>query len=378
MEGANMGMAKVFISHATGESELARLLKEQIEADFIGLIQVFVSSDGASIVVGTTWLNDIVGKLGSADIYVALCSQDSVDRPWINIELGAALSRGKKIIPIYHTDLTVETFQRRPLSDYEGFNAHDAEGLRSLYSVFQQAIGSRMPTVDFAALASKVEEFEARYVAQKATISESTGTRSTRSVSLQLPDPRVLCVSSEQFREVVRDDLQLILSAFPDRADHEVFTTAEALQKVLETQDFDIIHVATYICSTTGDLVFSPIDPVTKRDLASKCSRMPADIFAGLVRRCGARLVVLANNETLALVVKLLPLTSVIFALEPVDFKTLAQWIQAFYTLLSAGSSPYDACKRAFALHQIPMRLYPQLNAMRQEFRQIAAVAARS
>src|SRR5258708_2315830 len=152
MEKTNMEIVTVFISHVTGESDLARLLQKQIEADFIGLVKVFVSSDGASIVVGSQWLNDIVNKLGSADIYVALCSQDSVDRPWINIELGAALSRGKKIIPIYHTDLTQDKFQRRPWSDYEGFNAHDAEGLRSLYSVFRQTLGSRMPVVDFDSL----------------------------------------------------------------------------------------------------------------------------------------------------------------------------------------------------------------------------------
>ncbi len=182
-----MQTVKIFVSHATGESELAKLLQEQIEADFIGLIKVFVASDGASIVVGDNWLKDIVSELGSADIYVALCSQDSVDRPWINIELGAALARGKTVIPVYHTDLTVEKFQRRPLSDYEGFNAHDPEGLRSLYSRLQQALGSRLPVVDFDSLASKVRAFESRYLRQKETISASATTPGLSHVSRQLP-----------------------------------------------------------------------------------------------------------------------------------------------------------------------------------------------
>jgi hypothetical protein len=157
-----MPLLEVFVSHASGESELAKLLQEEIESDFIGLVRVFVSSDGTSIVVGDQWIESVVRRLGSADIYIVLCSQNSVDRPWINIELGAALSRGKRVIPIFHTDLVAGQFQRRPLSDCEGFNASDPQGLRSLYSIFQKGLESRLPVVDFDALASKVKAFECR------------------------------------------------------------------------------------------------------------------------------------------------------------------------------------------------------------------------
>jgi hypothetical protein len=376
-----MPLLEVFVSHASGESELAKLLQEEIESDFIGLVRVFVSSDGTSIVVGDQWIESVVSRLGSADIYIVLCSQNSVDRPWINIELGAALSRGKRVIPIFHTDLVAGQFQRRPLSDYEGFNASDPQGLRSLYSIFQRGLESRLPVVDFDALASKVKAFESRYLEEKKTIAASAKTTSSSEVlSLQLRKPRVLCVSSEQFRELVRDDLELIQRAFPDQAHHEVITASEALQPALEKEKFDIIHVASYVCPVTGDLVFSPVDPVTKKDLAPQRDRMTAHKFGDLVRGCGAVLVVLANNETLALVTKLLPVTSVIFALEPVELKTLVQWIKAFYVLLGAGLSFSDACKRAFDLHQIPMMLYPQLapDALAREFRGVAPVGAQA
>jgi hypothetical protein len=376
-----MALLEVFISHASGESALAKLLQEEIESDFIGLVRVFVSSDGTSIVVGDHWLESVVSKLGSADIYVVLCSQNSVDRPWINIELGAALSRGKRVIPIFHTDLVAEEFQRRPLSDNEGFNAHDPEGLRSLYSVFQKGIESRMPTVDFGALASKVKVFESRYLEEKKTIAASAKTPSSSDVfSRQLQKPRVLCVSSVQFRELVRDDLELILRAFPDQAHHEVITTSEALRPILEKEKFDIIHVASYVCPITGDLVFSPVDPVTKKDLVPERDRITADMFGDLVHGCGAFLVVLANNETLALVTKLLPVTSVIFALEPVELSTLVQWIRAFYVLFGTGLSFAEACKRAFDLHQIPMKLYPQLapEVVTREFQRVVAVGTQT
>jgi len=74
-------------------------------------------------------------------------------------------------------------------------------------------------------------------------------------------------------------------------------------------------------------------------------------------------LVVLAHNETLALVTKLLPVTNVVFALEPVDSKSMIEWIKGFYALLAEGYSIAQSCRKAFAQHQIPMKLYPRLTA---------------
>jgi len=74
-----------------------------------------------------------------------------------------------------------------------------------------------------------------------------------------------------------------------------------------------------------------------------------------------ASLVVLANNETLALVTKLLRVTSVVFALEPIESKALAAWIASFYDFLAGGFTLRDSCRKAFAQHQLPMTLYPRL-----------------
>jgi hypothetical protein len=75
-----------------------------------------------------------------------------------------------------------------------------------------------------------------------------------------------------------------------------------------------------------------------------------------------------------------LPATSVIFALEPLELKTLVQWIKAFYVLLGARLSFADACKRAFDLHPIPIMLYPQPapDALAREFRGVAPVGAQA
>jgi len=372
-----MGMIRAFISHASGESELAKLLKTRIESDFLGVIDVFVSSDGTSLVAGTKWLEEVTARLRDADFYIVLCSQHSVDRPWINIELGAALARNKPVIPVCHTDLQASQLVRRPLSDYESFDASNPEGLEKLYGVFRNALGSRLPEVDFVGLARQVHEFEITYQAQKNTIEAACNLPPRAATARTLQHPNVLCVSSEQFRETVREDLSLILKAFPDQVHHEAILTSADVSSILVRQHFDIVHVAAYVCPVSGDLVFSPVDPATKLDLGGKRDGLSADRFARLIKEAEVSLVVLAHNETLALVTKLLPVTNVVFALEPVDSTALIEWIKGFYTLLAEGHSIAEACRKAFALHQIPMMLYPQLEATVDAWR-AAGAAGRS
>ena len=353
---------KVFISHASGESELGNLIKTHIDAAFIGLIDVYVSSDGTSIAVGDNWMNSVLSHLQEADIFIILCSQFSLDRPWINLELGAGLTRGKTIIPLCHTDLLAAQLVRRPLSDFEALNASDPQGLKSLFTKLANALGSRVPTIDWARLAREVQVFESRYLAQKRTISQAKlQNRSPEIAELSLPAPDVLCVSSRQFQTTVREDLEMIRAAFPNQAHHEVITTSKELADLLVRKHFDVIHVAAFVCPATGDLVFSAVDPVTKHDLEKPRDELSAEQFMALVAESGASLVVLANNETLALVTKLLQVTSVVFALEPVDSKALAAWIGSFYDFLARGFTLRDSCRKAFAQHQLPMTLYPRL-----------------
>ena len=45
----------VFISHITEEKEVALALKKLVESAFIGMMEVFVSSDPRSITLGQEW-----------------------------------------------------------------------------------------------------------------------------------------------------------------------------------------------------------------------------------------------------------------------------------------------------------------------------------
>ena len=51
-----MEKPKLFISHISEEEELASILKEHLLDDFLGVVDVFVSSDGGSIAAGAAGL----------------------------------------------------------------------------------------------------------------------------------------------------------------------------------------------------------------------------------------------------------------------------------------------------------------------------------
>jgi hypothetical protein len=95
-----MEKLSIFLSHLTVESKLADIVKSRLVRDFIGLVDVFVSSDRTSIPVGSKWLSEVNTALGRAAVHVILCSPESVSRPWIQFEAGADQIRGIPIIPI--------------------------------------------------------------------------------------------------------------------------------------------------------------------------------------------------------------------------------------------------------------------------------------
>lgn len=49
----------IFLSHITEEKELAKIIKDAIEDEFSGFVEVFVSSDGNTIKAGQNFLNVI-------------------------------------------------------------------------------------------------------------------------------------------------------------------------------------------------------------------------------------------------------------------------------------------------------------------------------
>lgn len=157
-------MAKplVFLSHITEEAELAGLFKAEIERVFLGMIDVFVSSDNASISLGNNWLDRITEGLRSAHAIMLLCSPASITRPWINFEAGAGWARNITVAPLCHSGLRPVQLPL-PINLLQGIEAHDETKLGSLFAMLAGKLNSSTPSIDSKALARRVVDFEDRY-----------------------------------------------------------------------------------------------------------------------------------------------------------------------------------------------------------------------
>jgi hypothetical protein len=152
----------IFISHITEEKELAIKTKELIENAFLGMIEVFVSSDEHSISLGQKWLDNITESLKSCAIEIILCSPKSVKRPWINFEAGAGWIRNIPVIPFCHSGMKPAKLPM-PLNLLQAASANEISSLKLLFPVLAQELGSKTPEIDFSSFVESVKKFENQY-----------------------------------------------------------------------------------------------------------------------------------------------------------------------------------------------------------------------
>lgn len=130
---------RVFVSHISEEAEVAALLKKMVEDDFPGLVELFTSSDVGSIHAGEVWLTAVQRALSDAAVVIVLCSRASVQRPWVQFEVGAAWMKDVPIIPVCHSGLKVIDLQM-PLSLRQGCELGTDHGIELLYTGIARAL----------------------------------------------------------------------------------------------------------------------------------------------------------------------------------------------------------------------------------------------
>jgi hypothetical protein len=153
----------IFLSHIAEEAQLAQAFRESIEKNFLGMVDIFVSSDGSTIGLGTNWLDQITEGLRSTQAILTFCSPASISRPWINFEAGAGWARNIEIAPLCHSGIRPVDLPL-PLNLLQGVEAHNPEKLGEVYKLIARKVGCVPPTVDLAPLANTVVEFETVYV----------------------------------------------------------------------------------------------------------------------------------------------------------------------------------------------------------------------
>lgn len=152
----------VFISHIAEEAEVAIALKDLVEPSFLGLIRIFVSSDGESVKLGQKWLDAVSAALKDCSAQIIIASPKSVVRPWVNFEAGSAWVRDVPVIPLCHSGMTPGRLPI-PLSLLQAANLGDVAGMKLVINVLAQALGATVPSVDLDSFGKRVKEFEERY-----------------------------------------------------------------------------------------------------------------------------------------------------------------------------------------------------------------------
>jgi len=340
-----MTKKRVFISHISSEAQLSQHLKQRIERDFLGLVDIFVSSDQKSIQAGSKWLEEVDKALRSADLQIVMCSKESVGRPWVNFEAGAVWLRGIPVIPFCHSGLHLSDLPV-PLSMLQGIECSQPEGLQKLYDAIAKKLKVNPPAVDFNAVAHDLGEIEKKYMQARQTIEV-------------IKNPRILCAASEQYAQSAYGfqlDVEVLEKSFPKRVTVENKLTKKRLIGLLTTQKFDIIHLVLPVDRETGDLIFSPVDSTINKLATPNPELMSPKSFADLLLESQTTLVVLATCRALLLAVEVSHVANMAATDAEITGKEAAEWGECFYDLLAQGKSLYKAFDLTKSQMTVPIR----------------------
>ena len=315
-----------------------------MDRDFLGSLDIFVSSDRSTIAAGKKWLDEVDKALKRADLQIVLCSQASVGRPWVNFEAGAVWLRGIPVVPVCHSGLAPEGLPV-PLSMLEGIALADSKGLEKLYDSVAAALGLRTPTIDFQALAREAAGIEEKVI--------------KRGDRLEVVEnPQVLCAASAQYAEPQYGfdlDVGVVERYFPGRVAVERALTSQRLLDLLTTGRFDIVHLVTPVDPNSGAIIFDPVDPQTLEPAAGGDMMMPAS-FAALLTESRTRLVVLATCKALLLAVEVATVANMAASDQDITGQEAAEWEDVFYRLIAQGKSVFKAFELTRQQRTTPIR----------------------
>lgn len=136
----------IFVSHVEEDAIIASKIKKWIENKLLEGVEVFVSSDDG-ISPGDNFEERIIEKLRNCRIALIICTQMSVRQPWINIEAGGALVKGKRVIPLCYHSQRKDTLPR-PLSSLQALDLSEPKDVNDLLKIIAKEAGLRSPPVD--------------------------------------------------------------------------------------------------------------------------------------------------------------------------------------------------------------------------------------
>lgn len=133
-------MAQVFISFIHEEQGYAECVQTFIKTVLGDTVGAFLSSDTWQVYAGERWLDRIMEELKTARVVVLMLSPESVKRPWVNFEAGAATIRNIIIIPVCFGGMTKGALPK-PYSNYQAVDLMNKEEQHYLVNSIAHHLG---------------------------------------------------------------------------------------------------------------------------------------------------------------------------------------------------------------------------------------------
>jgi len=125
----------IFISHAAANSRLAGAFAEALMAAR-GDVKTFVASRPGDLRADKDWLRGIERAVQDADAYVVVLTPESVLRPWVNFEFGAAWFSRRQLIFVRVQALSPDEIPL-PISSRQVYALDDIDQLRAIFQALE-------------------------------------------------------------------------------------------------------------------------------------------------------------------------------------------------------------------------------------------------
>ncbi len=134
----------IFFSHSSKDKEFLVTLKNKLLRKTSNTIEIFQSSDGASISFGNNWIHKIEENLNYSKLMFVFLSPNSIKSNWIYFESGYSYSKGIKVVPIGINGIDIGSLAP-PINLLQGFNITSPDGLNNLTTVINREFSTSFP-----------------------------------------------------------------------------------------------------------------------------------------------------------------------------------------------------------------------------------------
>lgn len=131
----------IFFSHSSKDGPQLRRLKDRFLKLVGKTVEVFLSSDGKSIQLGSNWLARVAQALGDAKLMFVFVTPNSVNSRWLYFETGHAFSKGIRVVPVGLYGVNIGKLGP-PLNLLQGFNVSEPEALNNIIAVVNEVLGT--------------------------------------------------------------------------------------------------------------------------------------------------------------------------------------------------------------------------------------------